>query len=313
VSDGGRNGGLALRLDGLSYVYPRSSAGVSGVSLLAEPGAVYGLLGQNGAGKTTLMRLTLGLLTPTAGRVLVGDRPLLADRARLLGSIGALVETPSLYLHLSGREHLRVFAAYYRVPGRAVDGALERVGLANAGGTIVKHYSLGMKQRLGLATALLHDPAVLILDEPMNGLDPGGIAELRDLLAALAAEGKTIIVSSHLLSEVEKSASRIGILHQGKLNFEGSPSDLAARARSGSGASLKVSDAADAAGMLAAAGRSCRADGDHLLVDGVGEAEIPEIVRSLVQNGHNIYDVRQRSASLEEGFLDFVREVPDAG
>ena len=308
-----KSDGLPLRLEGLSYLYPGSSAGVSDVSLQAKAGAIYGLLGQNGAGKTTLMRLMLGLLPPAAGRVLIGELPLRADRARLLGLIGTLIETPSLYLHLNGREHLRVFAAYYRVPARRVDAALERVGLASAGETVVKRYSLGMKQRLGLATALLHDPAVLVLDEPTNGLDPGGIAELRRLLAGLAAEGKTVVVSSHLLSEVERSASRIGILHEGRLRFEGSAAELAAKAQSSTGAILKVSDAAAAAALLAAAGRACRADGDYLLVDGIDEAQVGEAVRRLVEGGHGVYQVQQRRSTLEEDFLAFVQEPGDAG
>ena len=301
----------ALRLEGVGYTYPDSSAGVEDVTLHAEPGMLYGLIGENGAGKTTLMKLMLGLLRPSSGRVLLGSQPMGRQRGTL-SAIGSLIEGPSLYLHLTGQEHLEVFAAYYGLDRSTVRGALELVGLAGAASTIVKRYSLGMKQRLGLATALLHDPSILVLDEPMNGLDPGGMVELRDLLIQLAASGRTVIVSSHLLSEVEKSAGRIGIIHQGKLRFEGSPEAFRQSRNSVAGVRLRVADPSAAAQQLSRLGRGCSIQGEWLIVTGAGDGEVGELVRELAAAGHDIRSVEMLKPSLEDDYLALLREAPDA-
>jgi ABC-2 type transport system ATP-binding protein len=295
----------------VSYAYPGQSGGVRDVSLAAEPGALYALIGENGAGKTTLMRLMLGLLTPTSGEVLVGGAPLRRDPA-LLASIGSLIETPSLYLHLTGEEHLRVFAIYYGLGRTAVGRALETVGLGAAAATLVKRYSLGMKQRLGIATALLHEPAILVLDEPMNGLDPAGMAELRELLAGLAARGKTVIVSSHLLSEVERSASRIAIIHRGALRFEGRPEEFRRSRGSGAGVLLRVADAPAAVLQLEAGGHVCATQGDAVVVRDVPESQVGDLVRALAAAGHDIRSVETVRPSLEDEYLALLREAPDA-
>jgi ABC-2 type transport system ATP-binding protein len=193
-----------------------------------------------------------------------------------------------------------------------VRGALELVGLAGAASTIVKRYSLGMKQRLGLATALLHDPSILVLDEPMNGLDPGGMVELRDLLIQLAASGRTVIVSSHLLSEVEKSAGRIGIIHQGKLRFEGSPEAFRQSRNSVAGVRLRVADPSAAAQQLSRLGRGCSIQGEWLIVTGAGDGEVGELVRELAAAGHDIRSVEMLKPSLEDDYLALLREAPDA-
>jgi len=203
-----------IELQDATYVYPRTGSGVHDVTLAVPPGSIYALLGPNGAGKTTLMKLTAGLLKPQQG----GLKP--APRS------GTLIESPSLYEHLTGYEHLCVFAEYEQVARASARPVLERVGLAHAADRRVNQYSLGMKQRLGLATALLHDPPLLILDEPTNGLDPEGIIGMRRLLAELRDAGKTIIVSSHLLAEVEKVATHIAVIDRGRVRFEGAAHEL---------------------------------------------------------------------------------------
>jgi ABC-type multidrug transport system ATPase subunit len=181
-------------------------------------GEIVGFLGPNGAGKTTSIRMILGLITPTAGRIELFGRDLATERAILLPRIGALVETPALYLHLTGRENLRAVGAVLGgAPRQRIDSVLELIGLGTRQRDRVRKYSLGMKQRLAIGMALLNDHDLLILDEPANGLDPAGIVEMRDLLQRQAREGKTVFLSSHLLSEVQQVCSRVIFLNAGKL------------------------------------------------------------------------------------------------
>lgn len=221
----------ALELTGVTYTYRATRAGVQNVSLRIAPGDRYALLGANGAGKTTLMRLMVGLLKPDAGSVCYFGSNIQGNRSRTFAIVGSLIETPSVYEHLTARDHLRVFCHYNGVSPERIPVVLASVDLTAYAARRVKHFSLGMKQRLGIATALLHDPKVLILDEPTNGLDPEGIVEMRELLRKLASdERKTVIISSHLLSEVEKLANRIAIISQGRLRFEGTLPELSAAA-----------------------------------------------------------------------------------
>nr|BBH95051.1 ABC transporter ATP-binding protein [Thermogemmatispora argillosa] len=208
---------LALRTRGLTKRYGQRLA-VADLNLEVRRGEIFGFLGPNGAGKTTTIRMLLGLITPTAGSIEIFGQDLRRRASSVLPRVGALIETPALYLYMSGRDNLRAVAsALGGVSERRIDEVLEMVGLRNRQKDRVKTYSLGMKQRLGVALALLHDPELLILDEPANGLDPAGIVEMRDLLHALAAQGKTIFISSHLLSEVQQICTRVGIIRLGRL------------------------------------------------------------------------------------------------
>jgi ABC-2 type transport system ATP-binding protein len=219
-------GGVALATQGLAKRYgPRVA--LDGLDLRVPTGVVYGFLGPNGAGKTTTMRILTGLIRPDAGRVELLGRPFgRRDRKRLF-EVGALIESPSFYPFLSGRENLRALAAAGAPTSKArVDELLALVNLQDRAGDKVSGYSLGMKQRLGIAGALLSDPKLLLLDEPANGLDPAGIAGMRETLRALAASGKTVFVSSHLLSEVQQLADVVGIIARGKLVREGAIEDL---------------------------------------------------------------------------------------
>jgi ABC-2 type transport system ATP-binding protein len=218
--------GVALTTQGLAKRYgPRIA--LDGLDLRVPTGTVYGFLGPNGAGKTTTMRILTGLVHPDAGHVELLGRPFgRSDRRRLFG-VGALIEAPSFYPFLSGRENLRALAATGApTPASRVDELLALVSLSDRAGDRVSGYSLGMKQRLGIASALLSDPQLLLLDEPANGLDPAGIAGMRDTLRALAATGKTVFVSSHILSEVQQLVDVVGIIARGRLVREGRIEEL---------------------------------------------------------------------------------------
>ena len=232
---------------------------------------------------------------------------LAADRRARLSHIGSLVETPSVYAHLTGREHLRIFAEYTSAPRRAVDEALDLVGIADAGGRLVGQYSLGMKQRLALATALLHDPSILVLDEPTNGLDPVGIAAMRDLLVLLSRErAKTIVVSSHQLPEVQRTATHVGIVHGGELRFEGTIGELGA-ATEGT-LRLRVSSPERAAELLGAHATAEDLEGGVVRVAAGDEASAAAAIRRLVEAGVDVFEAVREAGSLE---LDFLRVVED--
>lgn len=190
---------------------------VADVCLHAERGRVYGLLGPNGAGKSTMLKMICGMLRPTAGEILFDGRPW---RRADLYRIGSLIEEAPIYPNLSARDNLRVRTTLFGLPAARIDEVLRTVGLADAGSKRAGRFSMGMRQRLGIALALLADPQLLILDEPTNGLDPIGIEELRDLIRSFAASGITVLVSSHILSEVQQMADRVGIIYEGRLAYE---------------------------------------------------------------------------------------------
>jgi ABC-2 type transport system ATP-binding protein len=217
---------VVLRTRQLSKRYGERLA-VDGLNLEVRRGEVFGFLGPNGAGKTTTIRMALGLVTPTAGSVEVLGQDVATNRAAILPRVGALIETPALYPYMSGRDNLRAVAAVLGgVAPERIDAVLELVGLAGRQRDRVRTYSLGMKQRLGVAIALLTDPALLVLDEPANGLDPAGIVEMRDLMRQLASEGKTVFISSHVLTEVRQICTRVAIINFGRLITETTVDEL---------------------------------------------------------------------------------------
>ncbi|MDO4355330.1 MAG: ABC transporter ATP-binding protein [Clostridia bacterium] len=212
--------------DHLTRRYKRFTA-VDGVSLHIRRGSIYGFLGPNGAGKSTTMKMLLGLTRPTSGTFSIDGLSFPGDRTEILRRVGAFIESPSYYPNLSGRENLDILRRILRLPASSVDEALELVGLSEFGDRLAKKYSLGMKQRLGLAGALLGRPPILILDEPTNGLDPAGIHEIRNLVKSLPQRYDcTVLISSHMLSEIELMADDVGILNHGRQLFEGSLEQL---------------------------------------------------------------------------------------
>lgn len=287
------------------------TAVVDRIDLAVPRGEIYGFLGPNGAGKTTTIRMLLGLLSPDAGAVRLFGKPLAASRAAALARVGALVETPSLYPHLTGRENLEVTRRLLALPEASVTRALETAGLAHAGKKPVSGYSLGMKQRLGLALALLASPELLVLDEPTNGLDPIGIQTMRSSLRALASEqGVTVFLSSHLLSEVEQVATHVGVLGAGRLLFQGTREALGARLSPRLVVRAEPVDAAlDAlrkAGFRAErAGEPASERGAApLTVDASTPADAARAASALVRAGVALQHLAVERRSLEEAFLD---------
>jgi ABC-2 type transport system ATP-binding protein len=271
---------------------------VDGVSLTVRRGEVYGFLGPNGAGKTTTLRLLLGLVRPTGGEVTVLGRPPGAPEA--LARIGALVEQPGFYPYLSGRDNLRVLARYAGLDDVAVEAALELVDLTGRGSDRFRSYSLGMKQRLGVAAALLGRPELLILDEPTNGLDPAGMADMRDLIRAAADHRQTVLLSSHLLGEVEQICDRVGVIAAGRLLAETTVADL--RGQAGLLVRAEPLPAARAAAeRVLGADRLSIVDGALRLSASADRA--PELARALVAAGVTVHELRPCERTLEDAFL----------
>ncbi|HEV7655388.1 MAG TPA: ATP-binding cassette domain-containing protein [Mycobacteriales bacterium] len=279
---------------------PRTA--VDAVDLTVRRGEVYGFLGPNGAGKTTTLRMLLGLIRPTSGTATVhGLTP--GDPAAVART-GALVEGPGFYPYLSGRENLRVLARYQGLADREVDRVLERVDLTDRGGDKFKAYSLGMKQRLGVAAALLGDPDLLVLDEPTNGLDPAGMADMRALVVDVAAGGQTVLLSSHLLAEVQEICDRVGIIAGGRLLVESTVAEL--RGATGIRLVARPLDRALAVAMRVAGDDNVEVvDGELRLAVPAGTA--PELARALVAADVDITALHSVERSLEEVFFDLTR------
>jgi ABC-type multidrug transport system ATPase subunit len=284
---------------GLVKQYGRLRA-VDGIDLEVQDGDVYGFLGANGSGKTTTVRMLLGLVLPTSGEIeLLGERMPRAGR-RVLPRVGALIEGPAHYGHLSGRENLSLLDASgrggaWRTRRRRVDAALEQVGLAGVGRRPVKAYSLGMRQRLALAGALLRRPELLVLDEPTNGLDPQGITEVRELLLELHRGGTTVFLSSHLLAEVEQLCSRVGVLDRGRLVLQ----DRLATLTAPTGSTVVHTPVPDRV-RAALDGRVSSIDGERVVVRGADPAEVNAL---LVGAGIPVTGLALERPTLEEVVL----------
>jgi ABC-2 type transport system ATP-binding protein len=270
---------------------------VANLSLTVHPGEVYGFLGPNGAGKTTTLRMLLGLIKPTSGTVRILGRPPGPD---FLHRVGALIEGPAFYPYLSGRKNLRVLAGHAGVGCDRVDEVLDIVDLTERAHSKYSTYSLGMKQRLGLAAALLKDPRLLILDEPTNGLDPAGMADMRVTIRKLAADGCTVLLSSHLLTEVEQICDRVGVINRGNLVAETTVAQLRA------GGTLRVVatpvDQARAVLAPTIGVHRITVDGDALDLD-VTPGEAARINAELVGSGVDVSEIRWREPDFEETFL----------
>jgi len=286
---------------------------VDNLNLQAPEAGVYGFLGPNGAGKTTAIRMLLGLIRADAGEVHLFGAPLVANRRQLMRRVGALVEAPSLYPHLTGRENLEVTRRMLGAPHALIDRALDIIKLTGDAHRRVREYSLGMRQRLGLALALLNSPDLLILDEPTNGLDPAGIHEMRDLLRRLPAEfGVTVFLSSHLLSEVEQIASHIGIIHGGRLLFQGTLSELQDKHRAQ--LTIGVNQPERAIHSLVAAGWGVQIRADGLL--GVNAKTAEDAIRInnlLISQSLEVFHLAQAQVSLEDIFLTLTGGKAAAG
>jgi ABC-2 type transport system ATP-binding protein len=289
---------LVVQTDGLTKRYGDRLA-VDAVSMTVRRGEVYGFLGPNGAGKTTTLRMMLGLIRPTAGTASVLGLP--AGRSEVTERVGALIEGPGFFPYLSGRDNLRVLARARGLDPQAVEGALERVDLTDRGDDKYKRYSLGMKQRLGVAAALMGDPELIVLDEPTNGLDPAGMADMRALVVSLAKGGQTVLLSSHLLAEVQEICDRVGVINGGRLLRESTVAELRGEA------TLRVRATPEDA-ALAVAMRAAGDDGVRRVADAIDVAlpatAAPALVRDLVAADVDVHEIASVERTLEEVFFE---------
>lgn len=286
----------------LSKLYGSHPA-VDRVSLHVPQGCVYGFIGPNGAGKSTTMKMLLGLIHPSAGQVfLLGQALTAQNRLPLLRQTGSLIESPSGYLHLTAQENLAIVADLKGVSRKDIARVLEIVHLTKDRNRKVGQFSLGMKQRLGIAMALLGSPKLLILDEPTNGLDPAGIQEMRDLIASMpAAAGATVFLSSHLLGEMEQMVEQVGIIHHGKLLFEGPLRELQRHSRGA--LSLRLLDPSKALPLLRANGIPVQQKEDVLMLPSLREEALAALVRAVADSGAGVVELNRHTKSLEEIFL----------
>lgn len=298
-----------IEIQGLDFYFKDFKA-LDQVNLTVPTGSIYGFLGPNGAGKTTTIRILLDLFHSKPQQIKIFGKELLSNRGEILGSIGALIENPSIYKHLSGRQNLEVIRKMVGVPKSRIDEVLKIVRLVDNADKKAKNYSLGMCQRLGLAAALLTDPELLILDEPTNGLDPSGIIEMRELIISLNKEhGKTIFLSSHILSEIEKLATDVAIIDQGKILYEGKLEGLQDK---GKGYQLTIElDEVDKAAQLVRGLNFTVSEANNrsLVIPIEAKTDIPKINKALVAEGIDIYQLNSSDEDLESIFLNITKKL----
>ncbi|MCL4473280.1 MAG: ABC transporter ATP-binding protein [Actinobacteria bacterium] len=297
-----------IEISGLSKRYGAIMA-VDGLDMKVKRGEVYGFVGPNGAGKTTTLRMLLGLVRPTSGSCQVlGERP---GAPSVLAQVGALVETPAFYPYLCGRDNLHVLALNAGIADSRIDPALDEVELLERAGDRFTNYSLGMKQRLGMAAALLKDPELLILDEPTNGLDPSGIAEMRNLIRSLGRGDRTVLLSSHLMGELEQICDRVGIVKAGKLIREGTVQELIRGDRLG----VRAQPAEKAKALMEAMEGVSKVEsvpGGRLMIE-ADPSLAAGIVKLLVDSGVEVSEIAVAKTSLESAFLSLTEDEPHHG
>ena len=295
---------LIIKTIGLNYTFSNGFKTLQDVNLQVPQGSVYGFLGPNGAGKTTTLRLLLGLLKKQEGAIEVFGEDLTNNRISILKRIGSLIEQPSLYGHLTAKENLEIYRKLNGVTKQRVVDVLHLVGLEDTGSKKAKQFSLGMKQRLSIAIALLHQPQLLILDEPTNGLDPNGIIETRELIKRLNVEfGVTILVSSHILAEIEKMASHVGIIHKGKFLFQGTLQELQHMKAKESQLQVATSNNDAALQLLQSQFKVERQNG-HLVLPFTSKEESARINRTLMESGLEVHHLHAQQTNLEQLFID---------
>ena len=284
---------------------------VDHVELHVPQGCVYGFIGPNGAGKSTTMKMLLGLIHPTAGRVrLLGQELTEKSRLPLLRQTGSLIESPAGYLHLTAQENLEIVADLKGVPHKDIGRVLDIVHLTQDRNRRVGQYSLGMKQRLGIAMALLGSPKLLILDEPTNGLDPAGIQEMRTLIRNMpTATGATVLISSHLLGEMEQMVEQVGIIDHGHILFEGPLTELQRHSRGN--VTLRLLDPAKAAPILRANGLTAHSDSCVVTLPPLQDALLADLVQKLAACGAGVVELTPHTKTLEEIFLSLTSEEAD--
>lgn len=292
----------------LSHAFASGKNILNNINLQVPRGSIYGFLGPNGAGKTTTLRLILGLLKKQKGEIHIFGQNLSQNRVEILRKLGSLIETPSLYTHLTAIENLRLLQKIYQCPLPRIAEVLELVGLADTGNKKVSQFSLGMKQRLSIAIAMLNQPELLILDEPTNGLDPNGILEMRELFKRLNQEqGITILISSHLLAEIEKLVTHVGIIHKGEMLFEGTLPELVQKQQESSRLKLSTNDNTRALKILQTSYPSAQQQNGNLVLPPLPSSEIAQVNRQLMQSDLDVYHLALEKNDLESIFMELVK------
>lgn len=280
---------------------------LNNIALQVPEGSIYGFLGPNGAGKTTTLRLILGLLRKQAGDISIFGKPFTTHRVEILKKVGSLIESPSIYGHLTATENLALLRTMHQCPKTRIQEVLQLVGLAHTGKKKARQFSLGMKQRLSIAIALLHNPALLILDEPTNGLDPNGILEVRELLQRLNREsGVTVLVSSHLLSEIEKLVTHIGIIHKGNMKFQGTLNELQDKHHQSVSVFFDTSDQARAMQLAAGSNLTPVMKEGKMVLTVDSRNQVAQINQHLVNSGLDVYEIGVIRNDLEKIFMDLI-------
>ncbi|MEK7724654.1 MAG: ABC transporter ATP-binding protein [Acidobacteriota bacterium] len=293
----------------LTHKFSADETVLKNVILQVEEGTIYGFLGPNGAGKTTTLKLILGLLKKQQGEVLVFNQPFEKNRIEILRNIGSMIESPSLYGHLTALENLQILQKVYQCPKNRIAEVLELVGLAQTGKKKASEFSLGMKQRLAIAIALLHNPKLLILDEPTNGLDPNGILEIRELMKNLAnLDGITILISSHLLSEIEKLVTHVGIINYGNLLFQGTLGELISKQQQSSFIRFSTSDNQKALQIFEKNKVAAKVDAERISIPVIENEKIARINEQLVLSRIDVYEIQTVKNNLEQIFFDVIKD-----
>jgi ABC-2 type transport system ATP-binding protein len=297
-----------LETSGVSHRFASHDV-LRGVSMQVPTGSIYGFLGPNGAGKTTTLRLILGLLKTQKGEIRIFGKRFDRERIAILRNVGSMIESPSLYDHLTAGENLRLMQLIHRCPASRIAEVLELVGLADTGKKRAKQFSLGMRQRLAIAGALLHRPSLIILDEPTNGLDPSGIIDIRNLLIELNRQhGCTILVSSHLLTEIDRVATHVGILGKGRLLFQGTIDELRRHRQEVLSVRVSTSDNAEAIRAMGQEGIAARLEEGEIVLPALTGERIAALNRQLTARNLDVYEIRTVRNDLETIFLNLVRE-----
>jgi lantibiotic transport system ATP-binding protein len=291
----------------LTHRFSPDDVVLNDINLHVETGSIYGFLGPNGAGKTTTLRLALGLLKKQQGSISFFGLPFQENRLSILKKIGSLIESPSLYGHLTAKENLTLLQKVYQCPDERIQHVLNLVGLPNTRSKKASQFSLGMKQRLSIAIALMHNPSLLILDEPTNGLDPNGIIEVRELLKKLNQEnGTTILISSHLLAEIEKLVTHVGIINKGRLLFQGTLDDLKSKQQLSLSTVFETNDQEQTLKIMSDLNLSPRIENGKIILPSLARETIAKINHQLVANNILVYEISIVKNDLESIFIDLI-------
>jgi len=298
-----------LETKDLTYQFNSDQLILDKINLQVPSGSIYGFLGPNGAGKTTTLRLILGLLKKQEGSIQIFGKSFEKDRISILRNIGSMIESPSIYSHLTATENLRLLQKIYQCPASRIAEVLNIVGLAQTGQKKAGQFSLGMKQRLSIAIALLHNPSLLILDEPTNGLDPNGIIEIRELLKKLNEENNlTILISSHLLSEIERLVTHLGIIHKGSLLFQGTLDELHLKQKLSSVIHIETNQHQQSVEIMATLGLSPKLMNGLIKIPFVDKMILASLNKQLVEEGIEVYQISTVKNDLESIFIDIVNQ-----